>query len=68
MPRLRPKQKTPLREPEMAICMHEFRPAPVAVLIAKGQQLPLDDPVVRANPEFFMGLVRLDEEVNGDGL
>jgi hypothetical protein len=68
MPRLRPKPKPPLREPEMAICMYEFRPAPVAVLIAKGQQLPLDDPLVRAFPEYFRGLVRLDaEEVNGDG-
>jgi hypothetical protein len=67
MPRLRLKTKErrpQLGKPKLAICMTEFRPAPVAARIAKGQQLPLDHPVVQAHPEFFMGLVRLDEGVN----
>ena len=49
---------------EGAICMEDFRPAAVALLFKKGQQLALDHPVVRAHPEFFRGLVRLDQEVS----
>jgi hypothetical protein len=46
--------------------MEEFRPAPIAALIARGQQLPVDDPIVRAHPQFFRGLVRLDERSRSD--
>jgi hypothetical protein len=71
MPRLRPSRSKraelkPLGEPEMAICMEEFRPAPVAALIARGQQLPLNHPIVRAHPSYFRGLIPL-EEVIDDG-
>jgi hypothetical protein len=61
---LRRKPQPPPLEPETAICVTEFRPAAVAPLYRKGQQLPLDHPVVRANPQFFRGLVRLDQEVS----
>lgn len=66
MPRLRRKQTPPpaLGDPEMAICMTEFRTAPVGHLIRRWQQLPLDHPAVRVHPQFFRGLVRLDEGVN----
>jgi hypothetical protein len=61
MPRLRPRRETPAeRRIEMAICMEEFRSGAVAPLYRKGQQLPVDHPVVRAHPEFFRGLVRLE--------
>ena len=46
--------------------MQEFRPAQVGVLYRRYQQLPLDHPVVRAHPQFFMGLVPLEEEVKED--
>jgi hypothetical protein len=64
MPRLRRKQAPPLGEPEMAVCVTEFRSAPVAPLIRKWQQLPLNHPTVQAFPSFFRGLVRLDEGVS----
>jgi hypothetical protein len=70
MARLRRKRPNPRpsgREIEAAICMQEFRPAPVAVRIARHQQLPLDHPLVRSHPQFFRGLVRLDEEVKDNG-
>jgi hypothetical protein len=66
MPRLRRKQAPPPPPPgelEMAICMEEFRTGAVAPLIRRWQQLPLDHPAVRAHPQFFRGLVRLDEGV-----
>jgi hypothetical protein len=58
----RKKPKPPVREPEAAICMQSFRPAVVARLIEKGEQLPLEHEAVRSFPSFFRGLVRLDEE------
>jgi hypothetical protein len=67
MPRLRPKRPThEPPQPYAAICMEEFRAGAVAPLIARGQQLPLDHPVVHAHPGYFRGLVRL-EGVNYDG-
>ena len=69
MPRLRPKRSEP--EPkrddlEAAICVEEFRTGSIGVLIPRWQQRALDDPIVRAHPGFFRGLVRLDEWVNDD--
>jgi hypothetical protein len=49
---------------EQVIALEEFRPALVAPLISRWQILPVNDPVVKANPSFFRGLVRLDEEVD----
>jgi len=67
VPRLRPRPETPAApQIESAIVMQEFRPAQVGVLYRRYQQLPLDHPVVRAHPQFFMGLVRLEEEVKED--
>jgi hypothetical protein len=63
MPRLRPKRKPDPVQFEGAICVEEFRAGAIAPLIQRGQQLPLDHPTVRAFPEFFRGLVRLDEGV-----
>jgi hypothetical protein len=65
---LRRKQREP--EPsapvvEQAIALEEFRPALVAPLISRWQILSVDDPVVRAHPSFFRGLVKL-EGVNHD--
>lgn len=62
MPRLRPRREPPA-EPqiEMAICMEEFRPAAVASLIRRGQQLPVDHWAVKAHPAFFRGLVPLPQ-------
>ena len=51
---------------EAAICVEEFRPAHVAPLIRRWQQLPADHPTVLAHPTFFRGLVRLDEGVNAN--
>jgi hypothetical protein len=48
---------------ESAICVEEFRPAHVAQLVRRWQVLPADHPTVQSFPEFFRGLVRLDEEV-----
>jgi hypothetical protein len=70
MPSLRPKRvKAEPSAPaiEAAVCVEEFRPATVAPLIERWQRLPLDHPTVRAYPEFFRGLIRLDQEVNHDG-
>jgi hypothetical protein len=47
---------------EQAIALEEFRPALVAPLISRWQILPVDDPVVRAHPRFFRGLVKLEEK------
>ena len=67
MPRLRPRQKDPpMPHLEGVICMESFRPAAVAPLYRKGLQLALDHPVVRAHPEFFRGLVRLEGVENGN--
>jgi hypothetical protein len=44
---------------ESAIAMETFRPGFVAAMITRGQQLPLDHPVVRNYPEYFKGLVSL---------
>lgn len=51
---------------EAALCMEEFRPGTVAPLVPRWQQLPLDHPTVKAFPEFFRGLVRLDNEETTD--
>jgi hypothetical protein len=61
---LRRKKQPGILEPEAAICITEFRPGHVAPPIARWQQLPLDHPTVRAFPEFFRGLIRLEQEVN----
>jgi hypothetical protein len=66
MPRLRPRRETsPEPRIEMAICMEEFRPAAIAPLIRRGQQLPLDHPAVKAHPAFFRGLVPLPQQIEG---
>jgi hypothetical protein len=70
MPRLRPRREkyaVPALQLEAAICVEEFRTAAVGVLVPRWQRRAVDDPIVRAHPEFFRGLVRLDEEVNHDG-
>ena len=61
MPRLR-REKPAEPQIEAAICMEEFRPAAVAPLIRRGQQLPLDHPAVKAHPAFFRGLVPLPQQ------
>lgn len=68
MPRLRRRKPLPpLGEPELAICMHTFRPGAVAVEIQRGDHLPLDHWAVTSFPAQFMGLVPLvSEEVNQD--
>jgi hypothetical protein len=48
---------------EAVVCVEEFRTAPVGVLVPRWQRRAVNDPIVRAHPEFFRGLVRLDEEV-----
>jgi hypothetical protein len=62
--RLRPKRESNPIELEAAVCVEEFRAGAIGPLIRRGQQLPLDHPTVKTFPEFFRGLVRLDEEVN----
>jgi hypothetical protein len=52
---------------EEVIALEEFRPALVAPLISRWQILPVNDPVVKAHPSFFRGLVRLDHEGVNDG-
>ncbi len=69
MPRLRPrpKPKPKASAPEMVICMEAFRTGHVGLLFERGQQLPIDHPVVQAHPESFRGLVPLttEEVTNG---
>jgi hypothetical protein len=62
---LRQKPKTEPSAPAVAeaICVEEFRPAHVAQLVRRWQVLPADHPTVQRFPEFFRGLVRLDEGV-----
>ena len=69
MPRLRPHRETPAVPvpPTEAICMEAHRPWPISDYIEKGTRLAVDHPAVRANPRYFMGLVRLEEvTTNGD--
>jgi hypothetical protein len=66
MPRLRPRHEKPAQpQIEMAICMEEFRPAAVAPLIRRGQQLPVDHWAVKAHPAFFRRLVPLPQPGEG---
>jgi hypothetical protein len=65
MPRLRSRVKAAEPRIEMAICMEEFRPAAVAPLIRRGQQLPVDHWAVKAHPAFFRGLVPLPQREEG---
>jgi hypothetical protein len=67
MPRLpRKREDAPLQVPaiEGVICIEEFRTTAVGVLVPRWQRRAADDPIVRAHPEFFRGLVRLNEGVN----
>jgi hypothetical protein len=67
MPRLRPRREPAADHQVMeAICVQTHRPWPIADYIERGARLPLDHPAVRTNPEFFMGLVPLPEEVTED--
>jgi hypothetical protein len=69
LPRFRRKQPpepAPRLEIEAAIAVETFRPGPVARMVERGDRLPLSHPTVRTFPEFFRGLVSL-EEVNPDG-
>jgi hypothetical protein len=68
------RRKRPQAEPsapviESATCMHTFRPAPVAAMIERGDQLPANHWAVRAHPTYFMRLVpvRSHEEEENDG-
>lgn len=67
MPRLRPRPKdtAPATAPaiEGAICTESHRPWPISDFIERGTRLAVDHPAVKANPQYFMGLVRLTEEV-----
>ena len=66
MPRLRrEKPVAPALELEGVICAEEFRTGLVGVLVPKWQRRALDDPIVRSHPEFFRGLVRLEEVNDG---
>jgi hypothetical protein len=63
--RKRSKPKAEPRAPVEAVCVEEFRTAPVGVLIPKWQRRPLHDPIVQSFPQFFMALAPV-EEVNED--
>jgi hypothetical protein len=51
-----------------AICMCEFRILGIgAHPVRRGQVLPVDDPRVKAHPEFFREIGRPMQEVMNDG-
>jgi hypothetical protein len=67
MPRLRPKRKPEEKPYEIteAICICEFRILGIgASPVRRGQVLPVDDPRVKAHPEFFREIGRPMQEVN----
>jgi hypothetical protein len=60
LPRLRPRREEVIRpQIEEAICTATFRPGAVALMIERGQRLPIDHEAVKRFPEYFMGLVSL---------
>ena len=63
MPRLRPRREPPAVPvpPTEAICIETHRPWPISDYIERGTRMAVDAPAVRANPQFFRGLVRLEE-------
>jgi hypothetical protein len=63
MLRRKPKAEPSTPAFEEAICVEEFRPAHVAQLVRRWQVLPADHPTVQRFPQYFRGLVRLDEGV-----
>jgi hypothetical protein len=65
MPRLRPKPREKPSEPTLpteAICLHAHRPWAISDYIEKGTRLPVDHPAVRANPDYFAGIVPLPRD------
>jgi hypothetical protein len=56
MPTLRTRkpEPVPVLDPStQVVCTTPFRPGAIARMIERGQSLRLDNPVVRASPEFF---------------
>lgn len=69
MPRLKPRHEKPAAStlPTEAICIESHRPWAISDFIERGTRLPLDHPAVRANPQFFKGLVSLTRKEVNDG-